>query len=132
EPIEMIVLLAGQLPKDPPAAEVARQLGRARVEFPAAPLGGNGDAQRVAREQDIGWRAASLGGHTGPAAVTDPVDLHHALLRRKPAGRRDLLDHRLDVRAQKLDGLLAGLADQMKVPGMPVRVLEPEPAFAEV
>src|SRR5262245_28462857 len=27
---------------------------------------------------------------------------------------------------------MAGLADQMKVPGLPVRVLEAEPAFAEV
>ena len=61
-----------------------------------------------------------------------PVDLHDALPRREAARRRHFLDQRLDVRGQELVRAVAGLADQVKVPGMAVRVLEAEAAFAEI
>jgi hypothetical protein len=39
---------------------------------------------------------------------------------------------RFDVGAQKLGRPVAGLADEMKMPRMPIRVLEAETAFAEI
>ena len=60
------------------------------------------------------------------------MDLQHALPRREAARRRHLLDQRLDVGAEELEGAVAALADQMEVPGMTIRVLEAEPALAEI
>jgi hypothetical protein len=60
------------------------------------------------------------------------MDLQHALAWREAARCRDLLDKRLDVGAQELERSIAGLADQMEVPGMPIRMLEPEAALAEI
>ena len=60
------------------------------------------------------------------------MNLQHALPRREIARGSHLLEQRLDVRAEKLERPVAGLADQMEVPGMPVGMLEAEPAFAEV
>ena len=68
----------------------------------------------------------------GAAVVARPVDLQHALPRGEVARRGDLLEQRLDVRAQKLGRSVAGLADEMKVPWMPVRMLEAESALAEI
>ena len=51
---------------------------------------------------------------------------------REAARGRDFLEQRLDVGAEELERLVAGLADQMEVPRVPVRVLEPEAPFAEV
>ena len=48
------------------------------------------------------------------------------------ARRGDLLEQRFDVGAEELERSVAALADQMEVPRMPVRVLEAEPAFAEI
>ncbi len=44
----------------------------------------------------------------------------------------DFLDERLDVGAEELGGLVAGLADQVEVPRVPVRMLEAEAALAEI
>jgi hypothetical protein len=60
------------------------------------------------------------------------MDLQHALAWREAARGRDLLDKRLDVGAQELERPVAGLADQMEMPWMPVRMLEPEAALAEI
>ena len=60
------------------------------------------------------------------------MDLQHALARREAARGRDLLDQRLDVGAEELERPVAGLADQMEVPRMPVRMLEAEAALAEI
>ena len=69
---------------------------------------------------------------SGPAVLAFAVNLHDALARGEVARGGDLLDERLDVGAEELGRLVAGLADQMKVPRVPVRVLEPEAALAEV
>ena len=103
-----------------------------RVELQPAALGGNRNAQRVAREQQLARRAFLGRRPPGPARLARPVDLHDALPRRKAARRRDFLDQRLDVRAEELVRAVAGLADQMKVPRMTVGVLEAEAAFAEI
>ena len=104
-----------------------------RVELEAAALGGDRDPQRVAREHQSRCVVGSgAGGLAGAARLARPVDLQHALARGEAARRRDLLDQRLDVGAEELERPVAGLADEMEVARMPVRVLEPEPAFAEV
>ena len=60
------------------------------------------------------------------------MDLQDALARRKATRRGHFFDQRLDVGAEELERAVAGLADQVKVPGMTVRVLEAEPSLAEV
>ena len=68
----------------------------------------------------------------GTAVLARAVNLQHALARGESARGGDLLDQRLDVGAEELERLVAGLADQMEVPRMAVGVLEPEPALAEI
>src|SRR6266850_7284605 len=68
----------------------------------------------------------------GAALLTRAVDLHDALRRRKAAGRGNFLHEGFDVGAEKLERAIAGLADQMEVARLAVRMLEPEPPFAEV
>ena len=46
--------------------------------------------------------------------------------------RRDFLDEPLDVGAEELERAMAGLADEMEMPRLAVRVLEAEPALAEI
>jgi hypothetical protein len=60
------------------------------------------------------------------------VNLENALARGEVPCRSHFFEQRLDVRAEKLERAVARLADEMKVTGMPVRVLEPEPTLAEV
>ena len=69
---------------------------------------------------------------SGPAGFARPVDLQHALPRGEIPGRRDFLDERLDVRAEKLEAAVAALADQVKVTRVAVRMLEAEAAFAKI
>src|SRR5204862_6699981 len=54
ERAQVIALLCGQPLEDVAAARLSRQLGGPQVELEAAPLGGNGDAQRVTREDELG------------------------------------------------------------------------------
>ena len=113
----------------------ARILGDARgagVELEPAALGGNRNAQRVAREEQLARRAFFGRRLAGAARFAGAVNLHDALPRREAARGGDLLDQRLDVRAEELVRAIAGLADQMEVARMPVRVLEAEAAFAEI
>ena len=107
-------------------------LRRAGVELEAAALGGDRDAQRVAREQQVGVAGLLARGAAGPALLARAVDLHDALRRGEAAGGRHFFDQRLDVRAEELERTMAGLADQVEVPRLPVRVLEAEAAFAEI
>ena len=60
------------------------------------------------------------------------MNLQHALTGGEIARRRDLLEQRFDVGAQELERTIAGLADEMEVPRMPVRMFEAESPFAEV
>ena len=73
-----------------------------------------------------------VGRAAGAAGFAGAVDLHHALARGERAGRRHFLDQRLDVGAEELVRAIAGLADQVEVPRVPVGMLEAEPAFAEI
>ena len=59
EPVEVIDLLFGQLLEDMAAAAVLDQARRPGIELTAAALGGDGDAHRVAGEQQL--RVAGLG-----------------------------------------------------------------------
>ena len=68
----------------------------------------------------------------GAAGFARAVNLQHALPRREIARGSHFLEQRLDVRAEELERAVAVLADQMKVPRVPVGVLEAELAFAEV
>ena len=60
------------------------------------------------------------------------VNLQHALPRGEVAHCGDLLDQRLDVRAEEFRRLVARLANQVEMPRVPVGVLEPEAPLAEV
>ena len=128
----MLLLLLGELLEHAPPARILGHPRAARIELQAAPLGGDGDAQRVAREQQLGRAAFRRRRAPGPARFAGAVDLQDALPRREVARRRHFLEQRLDVRAQELERPVAGLADEMKVPRMAVGVLEAEAAFAEV
>ena len=68
----------------------------------------------------------------GAAGLAGAVNLQDALARGEIARRRDLFEQRLDVGAEELERPVAGLADEMKVARMAVRVLEAEAAFAEI
>ena len=104
------------------------------VELEPAPLGGDRDAQRVAGEHQIGAHLLDLGlGFRAAAApLARPVDLHHALRGREVARRRHLGHDGLDVGAEELERLVALLANEVEVPRLAVRMLEPGPPLAEV
>ena len=129
---QVVALLVGQLLEDAPAAHVLRRSRGARVELEAAALGGDRNPDRIAREHHLAGRRLGPRRLPGAALLARPVDLQHALPRGEPARRRDLLDQPLDVGAQELGRAVAALADEVEVPGMPERVLEAEPALAEV
>ena len=132
EPVEVVDFLRGQLLEHVAAARVLHQRGGPGVELAAAAFGGNGDAQRVAREQQLGIAAVGLRRAAGLAGLARAVDLHHALARGEVARRRHFFDERFDVGAEELERAIAGLADQVIVARMPVRVLEAEAALAEI
>ena len=127
-----MLFFLGETWKTLPAARILGDARGARVELEAAALGRNRNAQRVAREQQLAGRAFFGRRPAGAARLAGAVDLHDALPRREAARRRHFLDQRLDVGAEKLVRAIAGLADEMKVPRMPVRVLEAEAALAEI
>ena len=68
----------------------------------------------------------------GTALLARAVNLDDALRRSEAARRRHFLDEGFDVRTEELERTMAGLADQMEVTGLTVRMLEPESPFAEV
>ena len=59
---EVVLFLLGELVEDLLAALVLGDARRARIELQPAALGGNRDAKRVAREQQLGGRALLGGG----------------------------------------------------------------------
>src|SRR5207244_66411 len=104
-----------------PAARIFGEIRRASVELETAPLGRNGNPQRVARKDQLGCRAADRAGlATGPAFFARAVDLYHRLGGGEAARRRDFLHERFDVRAQELRRLMAGRANQMEMPRVPI------------
>ena len=129
---EVFLLLAGQPLEHLLAARIAREPRRARIELEAAALGRDGDAQRVAREDRLGGHRRRLGRLAGAAVLARAVDLQDALRGAKLRAVGHFFEQRLDIRAQELERLIAGLADEVEVPRMAVRVLEPEAALAEV
>src|SRR5262249_16214798 len=118
--------------EDAAAAGVAGDARGARVELEAAAFGCDGDAERIAREQQLRHAAFRDRRPSGAAGFAGTVNLQDALARGEPAGGSDLLDQRLDIRAQELERSIAALADQVEVPRVPVGVLEAETALAEV
>ena len=128
----MLLFFFGQLLEHAAAARVFRHPRGARIEVEPAALGRDRDAQRVAREQQLGHATLGQRRPPGLAGVALAMDLQHALARRETARRRDFFDQRLDVGAEELEGAIAGLADEMKVARMAVGVLEAEAALAEV
>ena len=68
----------------------------------------------------------------GAALLARAEDLDDGLCRREIARGGDLLDERLDVRAEKLGRAVADVADEMKVARVAVGRLEPRTALAEI
>src|SRR6185295_3686516 len=60
------------------------------------------------------------------------VNLQHALTLREIPGRGNLFDDRFDVGAEKFERSIAGLADEVEMARVTVRVLEPEAPFSEI
>ena len=82
ERAEVLLLLVGELLEDAAAARVAGDAGGAGVELEAAPFGGDRDAQRIARKQQLGRAAFDRRRTPGAAGLARAVDLQHALPRR--------------------------------------------------
>src|SRR5207342_1977259 len=113
-------LFDGELLEYAAASRIARHARRTRVELEAAALGRDGDAERVAREHRVGRRRRHGRGPALSTGLTGPVNLQHALPRFEAARRGNFLDQRFDVRAQKIERLIARLANEMKMPRMPI------------
>ena len=128
----MLLLFGREVLEDLAGPDVLDQLGAPRIELEPAALGGDGDAQRVAGEHRLGGGGGTRRPVAALAVLARPVDLHHALPCPEAAGLGDLGQKHLHVGAEKLGRPVAGLADQMEVSGVAVRVLEPETALAEV
>src|SRR6202521_1019418 len=102
ERAEMLLLFRGELLEDRASARVARHASRARVELQTAALGGDRDAQRVPRKDQLGCRTVDRRGlPAGPAFLAGPDNLDDRLGRREAARRRHLLDQRFDVGAEE-------------------------------
>src|ERR1051325_2181847 len=98
---EMLLLFRRQIVEHLAAARITRHARRARVELEPAAFGGDGDAQRVAREQQVGMPGvADVAVAPRAALVARAVDLHDALRRTEAARAGDFLDQPLDVGAE--------------------------------
>ena len=130
---EMLFFFTGELLEDAAAAGIGRERGGPRVELQSAPLGGNRDAQRVSRKHQLGRGSVHRRGtRPGAALLTGPEHLNDGLRRLEIAGGGNLLDERLDIRAQKFGRTVAHVADEMKMSGMPVGRLESRTSLAEI
>src|SRR5688572_5198721 len=132
ERTEMLLLFFGKFLEDGAAASILRDTRGAGVELKPAALGRDRDAQRVARKNHLGRTTFDGSRFTGLAFFARAVNLHHALLAGELSRGRDLFNQRFDIRAEKLEGLIARLADEVEMAGMAIRMLEPEAAFAEI
>jgi hypothetical protein len=94
-------------------------------------LRGDGNAQRVAGEKKVGVPLRCRGASRA-AFLARPIDLDDALRRGEIPRRSHFFDDPLDVGAEELEGPVAGLADEMKMTRVTVRMLEPESPFAEI
>src|SRR4029079_143450 len=92
----------------------------------------NRDAQGIAREDDVERHRRLLRRQAGLTRLARAVNLQHGLRRAEAPCRTHFFEQGFDVGAQEFERLLAGLADEMKVTRMPVGMLEPNPAVAEV
>src|SRR5262245_38703817 len=83
---QVFLLFAGQLREHAPAAGIARDRGGAGVELEAAALGGDRDAERIAREEQLGRTPVDGGALPArPARLALAVDLDDALPRGEAA-----------------------------------------------
>ena len=78
---EMLLLLLRELLEDAAAARVLGHSRAARIELQPAALGGDRDAQGVAREQQLGRPAFDRRGAPGAAGFAGAVNLEDALPR---------------------------------------------------
>ena len=102
QPAKVIDFFLGELQQHGAGARVAGDPRGAGVEVAAAALGGDGDAQGVAREQQLGLPLGRRRRAAGPAGLARPVDLDDALARAEAPRRGHFLDQGLDVRAEEL------------------------------
>src|SRR5262245_26997370 len=129
---EMFLLLQGEILKHLPPSGVLRDTRGPRIKVEAAALGGDGDAQSVPRKDQIGVAAFERRGASGAALFTGAIDLDDALRRRKISGRRHFLDEAFDIGAEKLVRAVTALANEMEMTRLAIRMLEAEPALAEI
>ncbi len=129
---EVFLFLIGETLEDPPPACVLGQPCGTRVELEPAAFGRNRNPQCVTSKQQLGGAPFDGRRPPRPARFAGAVDLQDALPWSEVTGGGDLFEERLDVGTEKLEGSIAGLADQVKVTRMTVRVLETEPPLAEV
>ena len=131
---QVIAFLCRELMKHRPAADILGAIRRSRVELEAAAFGGDGDAQGISSEDELGRRAVDRSGarRTGATLLAHTVNLDDRLGGRELAGGRDFFDQRLDVRAQKLGRAMTVVANEMEVPWMSERRLVPGTAFTEI
>src|SRR5207249_5963906 len=112
---EMLTFFGGEPLKDRTAAHVFRGTGRPAVELKPAAFGRDRDPQRVARKDAFGRGSvdgpARCPPDAGSTLVARAENLHDRLGGHEPARRRDFLDQRLDIRAQKLGRAVTGVAD---------------------
>src|SRR5262245_6267651 len=132
----MLALFRCQLLKDSPAAGILRQARGSGIELIAAFLGRNRDAQCITREHELGrspvHRPRLRPPGARPAFFTHAENLDDGLLGCKTAGSGYFFHEGLDIRAQELGRTMAGIADQMEMAGMAIRVLETRSALAKV
>src|SRR5690606_24361181 len=129
---EVVVLFTRQALEHPARTGVAHHHGRARVELAARPLRGDGDAQRVTREQQFGRDLARRRLAPRAALLAGAVELHDGLAQREVPLLRHVVYELLDVGAQELHRVVARLADEVEVARVPVAVLEAEAPLTEV
>ena len=129
---QMLLLLEREILEHLSPARILGHTGGAAIEVEPAALGGNRDAERVTREHEIRVAAFERRGTAGAALLARAVDLHHALRGGKASRRRHFLDKPFDVGAEELEGPVTGLANEVEVTRLTVRMLEPEAALAEV
>ena len=134
ERAQVIALLGGQPLEHVAAPRVGRQARRAEVELEAAALGGDRDAQRVAREDELGHRAVQCRRPVLPVRHSSQVpkicSTVWSAAKLRAAATSSM--KRLDVGAQELGRAVTHVADEVKVAWMAIGRLEARPAFAEI
>ena len=129
---EMFLLLQRKVLEHFSTAGVFRHPRCTRVEIETAAFGRNRYAQRIPRKHEIGVTAFEARRAPRATFLARAIDLDDALRGAEISGRGDFLDEPLNIGAQKLERPMTGLANEMEMPRLTVRVLEAESAFTEI